>query len=253
MQSGFCRANRDPGFEAPRDSEIVGLIDAVRIDLEREQYIGRRIETATIEARTQDANHHVWVSIKGNRFAYDLRIASELALPHSVANDCEVATPRAILLRGKGSPLCDRHPKEAEEIGSHCCRVDLLRISAATDVHEAEAIRGNILKDTGLLPPCVVFCGRPARKFALGPVNGEHNDPVRIGIRELPQQDRIDDRKNGHVGADTKRQRKNSHDREAGAFRQRSRSKLQVLPELVHFYPHGNSVAREDRLERKVA
>src|SRR5262249_8288151 len=62
----------------------------------------------------------------------------------------------------------------------------------------------------------------------------QEDEPVGIGVRQRPEQDRVDEAEDGAVGADAESEGEEGHEREAAPLRQHPRPKLHVLPESLH-------------------
>jgi hypothetical protein len=57
----------------------------------------------------------------------------------------------------------------------------------------------------------------------------QHDQPIRFGIRQRPQQDRVDDRENGRVGADREGEREDGDGAESGILEERAQRVGQIL------------------------
>src|ERR1700722_17611833 len=81
------------------------------------------------------------------------RSGRKCAVPESVAEDREVAGVRTVLGGSEGAALCDGKAEEMEIIGRNLRDLDLLRRVDPGEVHGAEAISGDVLKEGGLIAP----------------------------------------------------------------------------------------------------
>jgi hypothetical protein len=66
----------------------------------------------------------------------------------------------------------------------------------------------------------------------------KHNDFTRVAHRQLAKQDLIDQRKDGGVGADAKRERQHRDRGEARIFAEHAQAESNVLPEIGHPASH---------------
>ena len=113
----------------------------------------------------------------------------------------------------------------------------LLGVVAATDVHSraGEVVSGQGLEDVVLLPSIEFRDGsRVANALEIRKTANDCHDPVGVRIRQRLQQDYVDHRKDGGVGANTQRQRRDGDSRETGTLAQDAKGVSQVGEQVVH-------------------
>ena len=83
--------------------------------------------------------------------------------------------------------------------------------------------------------------GKPIKPL-LRNLFGDLHETIRIFVGQRAQQDRVDDAKDGGVGADAEGERDDRHGREAGVLRQHAQAVSHVLKKGTHnFLPRGFS------------
>lgn len=112
----------------------------------------------------------------------------------------------------------------------------LLGVVAATDVHSraGEVVSCHGLEDVILLPSIELRDGSRANALEIGKTANHCHDPVGVRIRQRLQHNYVDHRKDGGVGANTQRQRRDGDSGETGALAQDSKGVSQVGKQVVH-------------------
>src|ERR1700719_2767422 len=112
----------------------------------------------------------------------------------------------------------------------------LLGVVAATDVHSwaGEVVSGDGLEGVVLLPSIEFRDGSRVNALEIGKTANDCHDPVGIRIRQRLQQDYVDHRKDGGVGANTQRQRRDGDSRETGTLAQDAKGVSQVSEQVLH-------------------
>ena len=98
----------------------MSLIGAVRINLKRDPYIGNGIKLLAIETRTNDTDYFIGLAAEGDVLADDLRIATEVPLPKSIADDGYTAGFRAIFLGRKRAASGNWRAEQTEKSAVTC-------------------------------------------------------------------------------------------------------------------------------------
>src|SRR6185437_15561138 len=74
----------DAGLDPSRGGEVVALIDAVRVELERQPDVRRVAKVRRVEARRRDADDDIRIAAQRDRLADDVAVRCEAAGPPSV-------------------------------------------------------------------------------------------------------------------------------------------------------------------------
>ena len=104
-------------------------------------------------------------------------------------------------------------------------------------VDDVEAVRRDVLKGARLPPPQVEFRRRCTGKRSLRRRVDEHDQTTRLRIRQRPEQDGVEDREDGGIGADAQRQRGQRDGSKTGVLTQHAHSVAQIVEQRIHVPP----------------
>src|SRR5712672_1513094 len=179
------------------------------------------------------SDDRVALSIEKNLFAEYLKIGSEAALPQIVANDYDVRVARPVLLRDKDATKGSLDAQCAEKFRSDQLSFHPNRLALTAEIETAVTVRGHALEDSVLTHPVgeiprrglifLILIIRQANVFI------NHDETIGLRIRQSFEQDRIDDREDGGVCANTQGQRQNGDERETGVLAQHASGVAQIL------------------------
>ena len=224
---------RDAGLEPRRRLEIVALIGRVGIEPERKPDLRWSTELAEAEF-AKHSDDEVRVAAERDRLADGLAIAVEPALPELAAQDHDALAPRTIIVRTERPAGLEWRAEELEEIGADVARAELFREVSPGVIDDAGVERGGLLDDLRLGAPMhELRRGRPG-PLPLSRGVHEHHEPVGLRHVHRPQQDGVDDRENGRVGADAERQRGQGGERERRVLAQHPDGQAQVFEERLY-------------------
>src|SRR5579864_805499 len=104
----------------------------------------------------------------------------------------------------------------------------------ATPERSLQVIQGKVLEHLRLLAPSCEHRDRRAfDPLSLLVPEHELDDAVRLGVRQRPQQDRVDDGEDRRVSADAQRERQDRHRGEAGTLPQYPHCIKKILKEIL--------------------
>ena len=167
--------------------------------------------------------------------ADDSPVAPIALLPQPVAEHNHTAAVRAILGGSEGAAGDDRRAKQSEVIPCDMDGLHLLRMIASgqVDAGGAKVIRGDLLKEAGLLAPQrELGNARPRERSSVRIQDQLHQRP-RIGPGERLEQNRIDHREHRRVHSDSDCNHQQSDNREGGRSRQRAQGEPQIACPIV--------------------
>ena len=224
------RSRREPAQVLPvvAVARGVGLLGGGERQRPPQHHIG--IEER--EVTRHDADHRVGLSVNPQLVAQDLQIAAELALPQRVAQHHFLLVPDFSFLVGEGSPERRRYAEQAEERRGDVGGVDADRRAVLIDAEVAEVEQRLVRVGVRLAQPIVIV--RHTRATVV-PGPGvrikvlHHDDTVRFRNRQRAQQDAVDHREEGRVGADADGERQRGRERERCVLPEKAQAKAQVL------------------------
>jgi hypothetical protein len=183
--------------------------------------VARGLIGADAEAGGRDGDDRQRSILDRQPAAHDAGIATERALPEAVAqNDDARIGARARVVVGKTAAKHRTHAEHAIQIARRLQPRDLFGAARAHHVERRRLHQHQRLERTcARLPLDVVrrmhgqelpnLAGgalrpRRRRRVTLNALDHlvQHDQPIGLWVRQRPQQDRIDDRENGRVGAD---------------------------------------------------
>ncbi len=175
------------------------------------------------------------VGIHGQHPAENVGVASEMSLPQSMTQHGDAITLLAILLRQKRAAQQRLRAEGREQAGRSVAGVDLGRGVAQHEVEAFAALPartdGHIGEHRVLRAPIEVI--RPAHPLLLdaplGTALPQRDQPVRLGIRQRPEQHAIDDAEDRRVRPDAQREREHGDGGEAGVLQQLAEGEFEVL------------------------
>ena len=153
----------------------------------------------------------------------------------------------SLLVVGRAEVPPEQRPdaEDPEEAGRHVRHVRARGLEGARNRHEVVVVPGHRLETAVLIPEVVEVRVRQARGPALRGDLEDGHDPARVGVRQRPKKDAVDDAEDGRRRADTERER-DDHDRgDAGLLAQHPRRVPEVLPESAHVPSTGYGSAGE--------
>src|SRR5262245_5196133 len=179
MERGPGGLETHAALQARGNAEVVGLLVAVRVGLERQVKIGGGVEG---ETGTQDADDGVRLATKYNSFAGDGGIGAEAALPEAIRQHDHAAAAGTVLIGREGPAEEDRSAEEPEELVRDVNAIDLFGAVAARDVDAGIArIGGDVFDDLFLFAPDVVLRHIRNRKRTLRGLGHELADTIMLG------------------------------------------------------------------------
>ena len=232
----FVSAPRD-GVGAERQrQEHVHLTDARdrRHDLVVQEEVGPqdagdlelvlRVAAASAEAVERDAGTD------------HIRVGAEGALPEAVAQDDDRRLAGRVFIRPQQPSVERLRAEQVEQAGGRQNPFDPLRVLAGQQ-RAGAALRNRHLLERSVFGADVDEL--PRRRPVLRDVDAwrsqpQHREPVRVGIRQRLEQQRVDDAEDGGVGADADGERDDDHQRQRGRAPQRPDGVAEVLQEGSH-------------------
>ena len=151
-----------------------------------------------LEIGSQHADHPVTLGGQIDLLAHDSGVPAKLALPQSVAENHDPRATEAIVLRRDRSPERRPRAENPEEIARDQPKLDLNRLAAAGVIGRQHSGTAQTLERLALRLNVLQLGG--------GLIRFERDDLFRLGIRQRPQQDAVDDAKDGGVRADAEGQ-----------------------------------------------
>ena len=127
------------------------------------------------------------------------------------------------------------HTERLEEVGRDRRARHADAIAAAGQRDRALEVGRDLLERAGLLPPVLEVRGRDAvARLRVHPiVLPDRHHPGGIAERQRPQQDRVDDREDGGVGADAEGERQHDDRGEAGTLPHQAQRVAKILEQHV--------------------
>jgi len=235
---------------ADHAKDDVVAVGGVEIDARRRPHVRRPVDADArreqqLESRRENADDARAAVAELDVLADDRRIAAVTPLPERVAQDRGDRNLRRRCLvrqRRRRRPVVgdeiapDNHPRaeHAKQIRRRAADADLLRLLFQTGNRHAAGgdHAGEVVEDVARLLLEVAQIGRRERPVldVPGPQLAPDDDqPARVGVRQRPQQHRVDDAENRGAGADAERDRDRRDRREAGVLPQAARCVRHIL------------------------
>ena len=154
---------------------------------------------------------------------------SEILPPVSIADKNGGASP-FFRVAGAEIPPEDRlNTEDLEKVGRDACNRRARRLRSSRNGRDVVIVLRNRLEAAALIAKVVEVRVRKARRPALRGDLEDGHDPVRIGVRQRPQQHAVYNAENCRGRADAERQREDGDGGERGILTQHAEGKAQVL------------------------
>ena len=190
-----------------------------------------------VESGRGHADHFMRHGVDQDRPPEDAVVAAKSPLPETMADDHTAVTPRGLFGRGERATERRLHPERVEEIGGDTKAGDALGFLAGREVHLPPVERSQLIEDIGLFLPV----GEVGWRHRLLLVEGElrpslrnEHEPVDVGDRERPEDQRVDHLEDRRVGAEPERQRQDDERGEPGPLQQQADGVVRVGDETMH-------------------
>ncbi len=145
------------------------------------------------------------------------------------------ACARALLVAREAAPGAQRRAQRVEVVGRDHLDERLPHALARRHADHRKGMGHDLLEHVVAVPDVgIVGVGESAEGLGLGPIVTIEADQIVSPPRERPDQQGVDDREHGRIGADAESQHRGGDYRETGALAQRSRPEPQVLQSLGH-------------------
>ncbi len=154
----------------PRNyGEIMTLVPAVGVELERHDDVRSRTEFAHRRVLGHDADHGIRFAVQGNRLSQDARIARESSAAEILAEQRDARAVGRIFFLREPPPLKDRRTHAAKEIrrnlnGTHLLHSVPRTVVRRPVVHRADDPSRHIVEYAGLRAPVGELRGRRRRR-----------------------------------------------------------------------------------------
>jgi hypothetical protein len=220
-----------------------------RVPPERAPHLGLPRIT---EPGGSDADDDVLPSIEKNGAAHKASIGAVSTLPQVVADDHHRLGAIAILARCECPSFDGIDPEHGEEVVGHVGGRDALRfpiVPGEVDIRVPPA--GDVLEGRELFPEIRELDGRDvAIGLSLSVVHlAEGDETIGIGVRQGPQEQRVDGAYDRDGGADAESERERRGHRETGALSEESEAESEVAGKLHDCGPpiNGKNLAQKPR------
>ncbi len=203
----------DAGLQPAHDEQPVKVVVHL-LGLERQRQIQLALVLVGRPGR-QDADDRVRLAVDANLAPDHVGIAAEALVPEAVGQHRHVvATDDAFFgpeVTTGGQPVADHR----EEPRGHGARLHLLRMIRGREVRGPAAERVQVLK-YGRLPLPLEERARGADVPVVLDARPDHDELIRLGIRQRREQRRVDHAEDGGVGGDAQREGQHGDGGEAG-------------------------------------
>ena len=177
-----------------------------------------RVEAEERELARQNADHVERLTVQGDRLTDEIPIAAETALPESIRDDGDAMRAPFLFLTGEAAPDRRWCSERVEEAAGYGQGRKTLRIESAGEVVRPGIEGLELFERAGLFAIGVEVRRRGRVRPASGAVDGLHrHQPVRLSIRQRPEQQRVDDAEHDSVGPDADGQRQEDYGGESRA------------------------------------
>ena len=185
----------------------------------RKPYIS--VRRRVVKVARHDSDHRTRLSVQLELPTDNILSTGETPLPERVADDDNGRSSGEVFLRRKRATNRGPKPEYVEEVQRHSSERDALRLFFRSEVPFALCVGGQIVEGAEPIPVVEVFRHRGHPDRWLVP---ERNDPLRVRIRQRPEQNRIYHTEDCGVRARAERDDRNDgsrKDRPAGKCPQR--------------------------------
>ena len=252
-QLRLCLLGGDAGAKTAEDHEVVIALIIALVDGEDErveQLIGRSralrdagehfADARKSESLGQNADDSLRFAAVAKGLADGLRIAMEIALPGTPGQDDNLVVSFRAFAGTKATAekrMNAEHVKEVRfdaEAAHQFGVIGADRDAGVAVVNDAET--GESLRLVLPVEEVVGVIGQRAGG-QVGQVLVQHHQAIGTGESEGLEQDRVDDREDGGDRTDTKGEREDRGEGEAGRFAEGASAEAQVLEEVLHATP----------------
>ena len=194
----------------------------------------------------QHADDAIRLVVEAHIASDDAVDAARLLLGERVAEDRDLVAPRLPSSSREQAPAQRRGAQDAEERRRDVHRRHAFGRAALPDAEAAPLIERVRIEDLSQLCSIDVVRHRRAGAFDTRAGKGVVGDDeaARFGVRQRPEQNRLDDGKERAVGADAEGQGDDRGDREAAVLDEHPEGEFQVLAQCVHGSLGSDRVAR---------
>jgi len=189
---------------------------------------GRKWE---IEAARHDADDRVGLLVEADDLAHGPRAGTEPALPQLVAEEGHAGPARLVFRRGERPTGQGRDAERGKERVRHPLGLDADGFAVAREVHRHRLVPRDGREGRGAVAIVEVFGGgRPERELAdLREHLAEGHETPGIRVRQLAQEDGVQNAEHRRVHADPQGQREHGDGGEYGVAAEGSEREAQVL------------------------
>ncbi len=200
-----------------------------------------------------DAHDFEGLALDLDRAADDGGVAAKPAPPQRIADDDALVLSANFIRRHEHAAERRLHAEDTEKIGGHVKAADALRVVSGGEVDVPPLEGRQPFERVCLLSPVEEVGGRHALVSAGGIVQrslGDDRESIHLGKVERMQDERVDDRKDGGIGAETERESENDDRTRGRPLHQSPKCIPQVECEGAH---EGVSVTWKWRRDRPLA
>ena len=189
--------------------------------------------------RSHHAYHGKGRFIQRDLLAHNAAIAAKPALPEGVGQHRHVLVAWLVLAGKEGASQHRFHAQDGKEGGRDGGGARVFRFTVAGQVHAFAGKDGHVFENAVLLFPVDIVGHRDGKPGDPGKSLGRRNmpdmhQPSRIAKCHGPQKHRIHHAENRGIRANAQRQHQHGHKGESRALAQNTRTKFQVLDDLIH-------------------
>ena len=227
------------------DVVVLAVADRGGVGVELQRHDDFRVQGAAerrhhflgeVEALGEDADHLVRLAVQDQRAPHGARIAAEPAQPGGMSEDRGAAGAGRRVLRPGEPPVRGARAQHRQQVHGRADRAHplgravpgqvVVRSDGDRELLEALVTRLDVEVLRGREP---VFRDAQARRAV-----PEDHEPLRVRVRQRPQQQRARDAEDGGIRADPDRERQHDRHREAGAPDEPAQGVREVVDEAAH-------------------
>ena len=230
----FCLRlfSRYPRLQARHHIEkvIVALRPAFRSEIERHPVV--HVFFAKEKSSGHDSQDFGLHIVQQNRPPDNGPVSPEPPLPQTVAEQDNLLFC-LVFLRGEDTPNRRPRAEHIKKIGRESLPVELFRRTVACQAHGAALSCGHVCKHGVLRLPVQVIRRRRGvvRETDKGGVFPHHHEPMRLVVRQRPEQHRLHGAENGGIGADAQCERGNCYGEKSWILRNLAERIPQIIVE----------------------
>ena len=191
FQGGVGAVDGDAGAQTGGDANVVGGGGAVRVGLEGEPDLRRRVG---LEIASDDARDEVRFVAERDGVAHDGQVGMESAHPESMADYRRVSAIGPVFVGGEAAPEFHARAEEMEVGRGDVDGLHLLGLIAArqVDARPAEIVGRDVFEDLRLLRQQVDRRDGMVRIAAVGSGKPDLHNAIGFGVRKRGKQRRVD-------------------------------------------------------------